>query len=211
MPLLPLTQLPFSQACENNKAPILAVLTQAFSLNQHVLEIGSGTAQHAVYFAANLPHLIWQTSDQAEYIEAVTARCMHEGKLSNPAANLRLPLILDVTAPWPVHNLSPDIDAVFTANTLHIMSKAMVKAFFSGLGTYLPQLNTLCIYGPFNYQGQFTSDSNCQFDTFLKQRDPASGIRDIEWICSLASEQGLTLQQDVAMPANNRLLHFAKE
>lgn len=125
----PLSQLPFSQACENNKAPILAVLTQAFSLNQHVLEIGSGTAQHAVYFAASLPHLIWQTSDQAEYIEIISARCMHEGKLPNAAANLRLPLTLDVTAPWLVEGLTPDIDGVFTANTLHIMSKNMVGAF----------------------------------------------------------------------------------
>ena len=215
MPLMPITQplvqLPFSQACENNKAPILAVLTQAFSLNQHVLEIGSGTAQHAVYFAANLPHLIWQTSDQAEYIEVITARCMHEGKLPNAAANLRLPLTLDVTAPWPVKGLTPHVDGVFTANTLHIMSKNMVEAFFTGLGLYLPQLKTLCIYGPFNYQGEFSSDSNRQFDAFLKQHNPASGIRDIEWICNLASEQSLTLKQDVAMPANNRLLHFVRD
>lgn len=206
----PLAQLPFSQACENNKAPILAVLTQAFSLNQHVLEIGSGTAQHAVYFAANLPHLIWQTSDQAEYIGGISARCMHEGKLLNAVTNLRLPLTLDVTVPWPVEDLTPDIDGAFTANTLHIMSKNMVEAFFSGLGLYLPQLKTLCIYGPFNYQGEFSSDSNRQFDAFLKQRDPVSGIRDIEWICELASEQGLSLEQDNGMPANNRLLHFEK-
>ncbi|SIR19163.1 Protein of unknown function [Shewanella morhuae] len=207
MSLLPLIQAPFSQVCENNKAPILAVLTQAFSLNRHVLEIGSGTGQHAVYFAANLPHLIWQTSDQAEYIGGVTARCEQE----NTTTNLVLPLILDVTAPWPVDGLTPEIDAVFSANTLHIMSKNMVEAFFSGLGLYLPQLNTLCIYGPFNYQGEFSSDSNRQFDGFLKQRDPASGIRDIEWICCLASEQGFTLEQDVAMPANNRLLQFVRD
>ena len=214
MPLMPiaqpLAQLPFSQACENNKAPILAVLTQAFSLNQHVLEIGSGTGQHAVYFAANLPHLIWQTSDQAEYIEVISARCKQEGKLSDVAANLALPIILDVTTPWPVGGLTPEIDAVFSANTLHIMSKNMIEAFFSGLGLYLPQLNTLCIYGPFNYQGEFSSDSNRQFDGFLKQRDPASGVRDIEWICQLASEQKLTLQHDIAMPANNRLLQFVR-
>lgn len=202
--------LPFSQACENNKAPILALLTQAFSQSQHVLEIGSGTAQHAVYFAANLPHLIWQTSDQLEYLEAIKARCEQEALLPNPASNIRLPLCLDVTQPWPIHSLSPDIDAVFTANTLHIMSKEMVEAFFSGLGANLPQLNTLCIYGPFNYQGQFTSDSNRQFDAFLRQRDPASGIRDIEWICTLANAQGFSLKQDFSMPANNRLLHFSR-
>lgn len=207
----PLTQLPFSQACENNKAPILAILTQAFSLNQHVLEIGSGTGQHAVFFAANLRHLIWQTSDQAEYIGGISSRSAQEGGLFNAGENLTLPLILDVTAPWPVDGLTPEIDAVFSANTLHIMSKNMVEAFFTGLGLYLPQLKTLCIYGPFNYQGEFSSDSNRQFDGFLKQRDPASGIRDIEWICQLASEQELTLQHDIAMPANNRLLQFVRD
>ncbi|MCL1091145.1 class I SAM-dependent methyltransferase [Shewanella profunda] len=200
--------LPFSQACENNKAPILAVLVQAFSQTKHVLEIGSGTAQHAVHFAANLPHLIWQTSDQAEYLEGIKARCEQEGLFSN--INLRLPLTLDVTTPWPVDKLTPYIDAVFTANTLHIMSKNMVEAFFIGLGQYLPKLKTLCIYGPFNYRGQFTSDSNRDFNDFLQRRDPASGIRDIEWICELAYRQGLSLEQDTAMPANNRLLHFVK-
>lgn len=93
---------------------------------------------------------------------------MHEGKRPNAAANLRLPLTLDVTAPWPVKGLTFDIDGVFTANTLHIMSKNMVEAFFIGLGLYLPQLKTLCIYGPFNYQGEFSSDSNRQFDAFFK-------------------------------------------
>lgn len=202
--------LPFSQACENNKAPILALLRQTFSHSQHVLEIGTGTAQHAVYFAANLPHLIWQTSDQPEYLAAITARCEQQARLSNPTTNIRPPLCLDVTQPWPIDRLSPDIDAVFTANTLHIMRKEMVEAFFSGLNTYLPQLNTLCIYGPFNYQGQFTSDSNRQFDAFLRQRDPASGIRDIEWICQLANALGFALEQDFSMPANNRLLHFSR-
>ncbi|MCG9963485.1 DUF938 domain-containing protein [Shewanella cutis] len=198
-------QLPFSQACENNKAPILAVLKSAFANTTQVLEIGSGTGQHAVYFAAHLPQLFWQTSDQAEYLEGISARCLQQGHQLG-VNNLGLPITLDVTAPWPVNGTH--IDAVFSANTMHIMSKSMVEAFFNGLGEYLPQLNTLCLYGPFNYQGHYTSNSNRQFDHFLKQRDSESGIRDIEWIIALAQAQGLTLVEDIAMPANNRLLHF---
>ncbi|QYJ80308.1 DUF938 domain-containing protein [Shewanella acanthi] len=204
----PSIELPFSQACENNKGPILDVLLQAFSQSQHVLEIGSGTAQHAVHFARHLPHVLWQTSDQTDYIAGIIARCQQEG-LALGLDNLRLPLMLDVTQPWPVKDIAKSIDAVFTANTLHIMSKTMVEAFFDGL-SQLDNLSTLCIYGPFNYQGQFTSDSNRQFDAFLKLRDSQSGIRDIEWIIELAQQQRLSLNQDVAMPANNRVLHFKK-
>lgn len=202
---IPPSTLPFSQACENNKAPILTVLQTAFASAKQVLEIGSGTGQHAVYFAENLPHLFWQTSDQVAYLEDISARCHQQGHQKG-IHNLGLPFALDVTQAWPVDGTG--IDAVFSANTLHIMSKSMVEMFFNGLGKYLPRLNTLCIYGPFNYQGQFTSDSNRQFDYFLKQRDSQSGIRDIEWITQLAQAQNLTLVEDIAMPANNRLLHF---
>ncbi|MEL4430827.1 DUF938 domain-containing protein [Shewanella mangrovisoli] len=203
----PPSLLPFSQACENNKAPILAVLQTAFASAKQVLEIGSGTGQHAVYFAENLPQLFWQTSDQTDYLEGISARCRQQGHQKG-INNLGLPFALDVTQPWPIDD--PRIDAVFSANTLHIMSQTMVEAFFTGLGQYLPQLKTLCIYGPFNYQGQFTSDSNRQFDQYLKQRDSESGIRDIEWIIQLAQAQAFTLIADTAMPANNRLLHFSK-
>ncbi|MCH1930067.1 class I SAM-dependent methyltransferase [Shewanella sp. A25] len=204
----PSIALPFSQACENNKGPILDVLLQAFRQSQHVLEIGSGTAQHAVHFARHLPHVLWQTSDQAEYLTGIQARCQREG-LDLGLNNLKLPLTLDVTQAWPINDIVKSIDAVFTANTLHIMSKTMVEAFFDGL-SQLENLGTLCIYGPFNYQGQFTSDSNRQFDAFLRQRDAQSGIRDIEWIIELAQQQRLLLSQDVSMPANNRVLHFIK-
>jgi len=197
--------LPFSQACENNKAPILAVLKTAFANTKQVLEIGSGTGQHAVYFAANLPQLFWQTSDQAQYLEDISARCLQQGHQLG-VHNLGLPITLDVSLPWPING--PHIDAVFSANTLHIMSKPKVEAFFNGLGEYLPQLNSLCLYGPFNYQGHYTSDSNRRFDDLLKQRDSESGIRDVEWIVTLAQAQNLTLVEDIAMPANNRLLHF---
>lgn len=196
------SDLPFSQACENNKAPILAVLQQAFANCRNVLEVGSGTGQHAVHFAAGLPHLSWQASDQALYLPDLTQR-LHRAALPN----LPLPLLLDI------HDASPAIkgyDAVFSANTLHIMSWPLVQQFFSRLNDFCTVEATLCIYGPFNYNGRFTSDSNRAFDASLKSRDPSMGIRDIEAVIALATSAGFTLQHDNAMPANNRLLQFSR-
>lgn len=192
----------FSQACENNKAPILKQLLPILANSQNVLEIGSGTGQHAVYFAKNLPHLIWQTSDRQAYHQGI-----HHRLSSQPSPNLRLPLLLDVTQAWP---LFQPVDTIFTANTLHIMSKAMVEAFFYGVGQYLTIRGKVCIYGPFNLDGQYTSDSNRQFDLRLKQNNPLSGIKNLEWITTLASQQGLSLKTKVTMPANNLFLHFEK-
>lgn len=196
--------LPYSQSCENNKSAIAAVLAHSFCGAKHVLEIGSGTGQHAIYFAKLLPQAIWQTSDQACYHQGINARLSQY-----PSGNLRSPLELDVTQPWPVDQLEP-IDAIFSANTLHIMSKAMVEAFFEGIGRHLVPNGQFCVYGPFNYQGKYTSDSNRQFDNWLLQQNPQSAIRDIEWIVKLAAAQGLELVADHSMPANNRLLHFNK-
>ena len=117
---------------------------------------------------------------------------------------------LDVTLDWPKQMISPQLDGLFSANTLHIMSKRMVEAFFHGLGQSLQRNGQVAIYGPFNYQGQFSSESNASFDEWLKQNNPESGIRDIEWIVSLANMQNLTLRADIEMPANNRLLHFMR-
>ena len=192
--------LPYSQACENNKAPILAVLQQAFANCSRVLEIGSGTGQHAVHFATHLPQLVWQASDQALYLAALAKR-LHLAAL----ANLPQPLALDIqcdTAPGILY------DAVFTANTLHIMPWPVVELLFSRLNEFVSPRATLCIYGPFNYNGGFTSLSNQAFDASLKSRDPAMGIRDIEAVIALASDTGFHLTQDYAMPANNRLLQF---
>lgn len=194
--------LAFSQSCENNKSPILAVLSTSFSNNKQVLEIGSGTGQHAVFFSAALPHLTWQTSDQEQYLPSLRERLMLEG------SHLPIPLTLDVTQTWQIPKAT--FDAAFTANSLHIMSHAMVEAFFKGIGTNLTQEADLCIYGPFNYQGQYTSDSNARFDVWLKQQDERSQIKDFEWVCQLASEQGFSLIEDHTMPANNRLLHFRR-
>lgn len=196
------TSLPFSQACENNQPPILEVLTTAFGTSRHVLEIGSGTGQHSVYFAPRLPHLIWQTSDlQANHAGIQAWHAAHG------APNLRLPLEFDLaSSAWP----TSEADAVFTSNTCHIVSWPLVARMFDLVGANLPAGGTLAIYGPFNYGGQFTSESNRAFDAWLRQRDPASGIRDFEAIHALAQAQGLELQLDQAMPANNRTLVFRK-
>lgn len=195
--------LPFSQACENNKAPILAVLQQAFADCTNVLEIGSGTGQYAVHFAENLPHLNWQASDQAVYLPDLTERLRRA-----VLPNLPLPLQLDVTEDaLPAQKF----DALFTANTLHIMPWPVVQQLFARLNDFCSAEATLCIYGPFNYNGRFTSSSNQAFDASLKSRDPKMSIRDIEAVLPLAQQQGFTLQQDIVMPANNRLLWLSKQ
>jgi Protein of unknown function (DUF938) len=193
---------PYSQACENNKAPILAVIREIFSEPTTVWEIGSGTGQHACYFASELSHLIWQATDVVENLPGINA-WRDEAQLPN----LSEPLVLDVTDPgWSYGGL----DAVFTANTLHIMSWRNVEILFERFQTYLNPLAKVCIYGPFNYDGKYTSDSNANFDQWLKNRDPLSGIRDFEAVMALAEHTGLRLLKDNAMPANNRLLVLQK-
>ncbi len=196
--------LPFSAACERNREPILAVLRDAFAQVRSVLEIGAGTGQHAVHFARRLPHLSWQPTDRVEALDGLRARIGAEGP-----PNLMSPVELDVTTiHWPEERF----DAVYTANTLHIMSWPEVQAFFRALPRVLrgsAAANAgalLAIYGPFNYGGRHTSPSNAAFDEQLRQRDPASGLRDYEAVNALATEQGLTLREDHAMPANNRLV-----
>ncbi len=194
---------PFSHACENNKEPILAVLKTAFADVSEVLELASGTGQHASYFSHHLPHLRWQPSDLKENLAGIRAwvnDSSHENILS--------PIELDVCwETWPVE--IPE--AIFTANCLHIMSWQSVENLFAYLGTNLVKKNCLCIYGPFNYGGEYTSASNAQFDQWLKQRDPLSGIRDFEAVNALAEFAGYYLQDDFTMPANNRLLVWNKQ
>ncbi|TWU68237.1 methylase [Shewanella algae] len=197
---------PFSQACEKNREPILKILKQAFSGCRRVLEIGSGTGQHSVYFAPQLPHLVWQCSDQPQYLDGI--RAWH-AKL--PASNLAEVITLEVCSPWPQAATEPAPDAIYSANTAHIMSQPMVEAMFTGIGKVLQSGGRFCLYGPFNYRGDYSSDSNRVFDAMLRQRDPQSGIRDQEWILMLAAAQGLELCQDHAMPANNRLLEFIRK
>jgi SAM-dependent methyltransferase len=196
------TTYSISEACERNKDPILRVLTNAFARSRRVLEIGSGTGQHAVHFATHLPHLTWQPTDRADYLPGLSGRIAHDGP-----SNLRPAIELDVhNLPWPVG----PVDAVFTANTLHIMEWAAVEDLFRGIGSVLSAPGVFCAYGPFRYGGRYTSDSNAAFDKFLQERDPHSGIRNFEDVNILAAEQGLHLLEDHAMPANNQLLVWVK-
>lgn len=193
---------PFSQSCENNKSPILQIIRKVFVRPVTVWEIGSGTGQHACFFARELPHLTWQPTDRSEYLPGIQ-RWVADAKLSN----LKPPLALDVThSVWPCTG----IEALFSANTLHIMSMAEVAILFERLSVQLNPAARFCVYGPFNYGGHYTSDSNAGFDAWLKTRNPLSGIRDFEWICTLAAAANLQFLQDHAMPANNRLLVFQK-
>jgi len=195
---LTLDELPFSEACERNKAPILGVLREVFAGRTRVVEIGAGTGQHAVHFSRHLPQLAWQPTDRSEYLSGLAARIAAEG-----APNLHPPLELDVLhADWPLLTA----DAVFSANTLHIMDWSMVEGFFRGVGRLLAGGGTLAVYGPFRYGGRFTSESNEAFDRMLRLRDAASGIRDFEAVDALAAEAGLDFQRDFTMPANNQLL-----
>ncbi len=184
---------PFSEAAERNRAPILAVLKRVFADRKQVLEIGAGTGQHAAYFAPELAHLRWQASDVAANLPDVRQW------VSDPP-----PLELDVDRPFPAVRA----DAVFSANTCHIMSWPQVEKLFAGVARVLPAGGVFALYGPFHYGGRPTSESNARFDAMLRARDPASGVRDFEAIRDLGARHGLRLEEDNAMPANNRLLVF---
>jgi cyclopropane fatty-acyl-phospholipid synthase-like methyltransferase len=192
--------LPSSEACERNKAPILDVLRNAFAERVQVLEIGSGTGQHAVHFAANLT---WHPTEQLAYLPDLGARVKLEG-----SRNLRAPTVLDVNQTvWPLRA----VDAIFTANTLHIMAWAEVVAMYRGLDAVLSPGGIMCVYGPFRYNGRYTSNSNQEFDRMLQERDPKSGLRDIQDLTALAAQYGLRLRADHDLPANNRLLEFVRD
>lgn len=190
--------LPHSDACERNKGPILEILREAFAGCTCILEIGSGTGQHAVHFANEMPWLVWQPSERAEEMPGLRKRIVYEGP-----KNLRAPVPLDVTQPpWDVRRM----DGVFTANTLHIMSWREIEALFENLPAILKPGAVLAIYGPFRYAGAYTSASNASFDEMLRARDPQSGIRDFEAVDALARGIGFLLQADHRMPANNQTL-----
>lgn len=195
-------QRPYSQACANNQQPILQILAEVLAGVGEVLELGSGTGQHARFFAEQLPHLIWQPSDLAENLPGVRQWCEDYS-----GANLAAPQTLDVRQrPWPLRIG----DAIFTANSLHIMAWSAVESLFEWLGEHAPTGNLLVMYGPFNYGGEYTSDSNARFDQWLAQQSPDSAIRDFEAVDGLARNAGYCLQEDYAMPANNRLLFWQK-
>ncbi len=193
---------PFAESSEQNKQAILPVLQRYFAGCRSVLEIGSGTGQHAVFFASQLPHLEWIASDRDENLPGIQL-WLDEAQLPN----LHGPLQLDVNQPeWPVSQT----EAIFSANTVHIMDWPSVENMFHGIARILAPQGYFCLYGPFNYHGAFSSDSNARFDAWLKARDPHSGIRDIADLNRLARAANLNLIEDCEMPVNNRVLVWQK-
>lgn len=190
--------LNYSVASERNKEPILAVLEKLLHPGDRLLEIGSGSGQHAMHFCHVLPEIQWYPTELDMNLAALESNLLQAA-----IPNIQSPKALDVSWPeWP----GDIVSAVYTANTLHIMSWRLVELFFKGVGRCLRSGGLLITYGPFCYAGEFTSDSNAEFDLWLKQRDPDSGIRDIEAIKLIAAEEGLELESDFSMPANNQLL-----
>ncbi len=192
----------YSHPSENNKDAILEQLRDLLVQPGLVLEIGSGSGQHAIYFSQNLAHLEWQPTDRGDYYPGLEVNIA-----SLAGENVRVPQPLDVSdEEWPVS----DVDYVYSANSVHIMSKACVECLVAGVSKVLKPDGLLILYGPYKYGGEFTTESNAKFDQWLKGRDPDSGIRDIEWVRSIALAAGLVFQKDVSMPANNQLLVFAR-
>lgn len=189
---------PYAESCDQNREPILEILRLYLPERHTLLEIGSGTGQHAVYFAPEFPHLLWQTSDVTENHAGI-----RQWIAESCCPNVLDPIALDVNQPdWP----EPGYEAVFSANTAHIMDWGSVEAMFAGIGRVLNPGGVFLLYGPFNYGGKYTSESNARFDHWLKSRDPASGIRNFDDLDRLAQDHGLELVADHAMPANNRTL-----
>ena len=193
----------FCPAAENNKQAILQILKQVLQNTDNTLEIGSGSGQHAIYFSAQLPHLTWQPTELPAVVDALRANLAeHNSPNIRPAVELNVQ-----QQPWPVASCA----SIFTANTMHIMPWSDVVAFFTGLGQVLNTQGLLCIYGPFRYNGAFTTPSNERFNQWLQSQNPQQGIRDFEQLDQLANAQGLVLLNDYAMPANNQLLIWNRQ
>jgi cyclopropane fatty-acyl-phospholipid synthase-like methyltransferase len=186
---------PDAPSCERNRGPILEVLRHHLAGHRQVLEIGSGTGQHAVHFAAALPSLTWQSSDRADYLPGIRA-WIDDAALPNTPA----PIAFDVSGSWPTTRF----DAVFSANTLHIMAWREVQQLFARLPEITTADATVVVYGPFNQNGRYSSDSNAAFDQSLKSRGAHMAIRDAEAVDALATAAGFALIDDIAMPASNR-------
>ncbi len=194
---------PFSESSEQNKRVILEAIDPLLTDCRQVLEVASGTGQHAVYFAEQMPQLIWQPSDLEMCLPGI-----QQWIADSELQNILPPFKLDVACSedWP----EQDYDAIYSANSFHIMSADGVEAFFEHVAGHVKQRGLITVYGPFNYDGAFTSDSNARFDQWLKQRDAASGIKDFEWCNQLAEQAGFTLLHDIEMPHNNRTLCWQK-
>ena len=198
---------PFSQACANNQAPIAEVLGRVFPGPAAVFEIGAGTGQHAVYFARCFAHLSWHASDRRANHPGIRAWLKDGGP-----ANAHGPLELDVGEPahWETIRAAGPFDGVFSANTAHIMHWPEVEEMVAGAGRLLGAGGRFMLYGPFNRGGEFTSGSNRRFDASLRHQDPGMGVRNDADLVKLAEDAGFAFSEDVAMPANNRILIFQK-
>lgn len=197
--IIPFEQAPYSQACENNKDAILAILIEAFAHARQVLEIGSGTGQHAVHFARHLPHLHWHCADQSHYHEGILAWMKQY-----PSGNLVAPIAMQLPQDdWPVPNDNSVFDAYFSANTAHIMQPSEVRCLMQSIDQRLPDAGVFCQYGPFTQDGQFSSQSNADFHQRLVA-EGYGGYRDIQELIDWAPS--LTLCDVIPMPANNLML-----
>ncbi len=194
---------PFSPSSEENKQVILGILKPLLTQHKEILEIASGTGQHAVHFTENMPHLNWQTSDLIENHSGIR-QWIAESSLSN----VQMPLALNVSVdPWPQQTY----DAVYSANSFHIMNLQNVIDLFGNIGSSIQPYGLIIIYGPFNYHGDFTSESNARFDAMLRARNSGSCIKDFEWCNQLAESAGFTLIEDFEMPQNNRIIVWQKK
>lgn len=194
--------LPFAEACERNREPILKALLPRMPKRGIVLEIGSGTGQHVVYFAPRFSGVSWQPSDRREHLPGLHARIRAEG-----GPTVLPPIELDVVGVWPDRHYA----AVYSANTAHIMGWPEVCDMVSGIGRRLEPGGAFFLYGPFNEGGKATAESNAEFDRQLRARNPAMGLRDVEALDGLARQHRMKLAERVAMPANNQLLVFSRE
>lgn len=191
----------WSPAAERNREPVGARLLPLIEGARTVLEVGAGSGQHAVAFSGALRDGAWLATETPAALEGLRRNLARHGP------HMPEPRALDVQdAPWDVPCPDPGFDAVYTANTLHIMGWPEVRAFVQGAAGVLGPGGLLVVYGPMRYGGAFTAESNAAFDAWLRERDPASGIRDFEAVHEQARAQGLRLCHDFAMPANNQLL-----
>ncbi len=190
-------------SCDRNKHYILELLKEVLPQSGAVLEIGSGTGQHAAFFASALPALEWQPTDLEENIPSIKSWCKETG-----GGNIRSPEVLDLRSPeWPVSK----VDALISINTIHIVSWPLVENLFRGAGKVVTTGGVMYCYGPYRYSDKPLEPSNIEFDRWLKQRDPESGVRQFEEVNHLAEANGFVLQGDRAMPANNRSLWWIKK
>ena len=195
----------FAPACDRNSQVILEVLKPILARSRSVLEIGSGTGQHAVCFAQGLPHLNWQPSNK-ESLDSINA-WGEESRLKNLSSAVSLDLLaLDEDQLSEL----PEVDAIVCINIIHIMAWQGTEKLFELAARILPAGGVIYVYGPYRYSGHPLESSNEDFDLWLKDRDPVSGIRDFDQINKLAKNAGFKLESDIAMPANNRSIWWKK-